>query len=132
MTSTIRHIGPQGPSDAAISLALPPGRCVHGFQLQQHAAANLHGHPHPQRSSMVSKSLLSQRLLNREAFEEQLEPMHACSESEEGDATDDGCFFEDADTESWSWLPAEENSLQESDRSSLATASSAPVPIPAR
>lgn len=53
-----------------------------------------------------------------------------CSEASD----DDGCFLDDheGETESWSWMPAEEGgSVQESDRSSLATASSQPIAIPA-
>jgi hypothetical protein len=115
---------------------------LHGFNLghgQHGVAVPACGQPHapltPQRASCVSKSLLSQRLLNREAAAAHQHPHEdsngSGSEAEE-DATDDGCFFEDAETESWSWLPAEEASIQDSDRSSLATASSQPIAIPAR
>lgn len=129
--------------------AYQPGRVLHGFQLQQQqqqqqqtdGSSGAGGQLTPRRAaSMVSKSLLSARLMGRGPAGAPEPAMHTCSESEEGeeaDQTDDGCFFVDDDcggeTESWSWLPAEEGaSMQDSDRSSLATASSQPIAIPAR
>jgi hypothetical protein len=133
LTAHTPHEG-TGPSSP---WAYQPGRVLHGFQLQQQHPATQQQQPRgstaltPQRASCVSRSLLSARLLSRRGGEAP-QPMHEeCSEASD----DDGCFLDDheGETESWSWMPAEEGgSVQESDRSSLATASSQPIAIPAR
>lgn len=80
-------------------------------------------------SGQRGRSLLSERLLNKELVEYDCMQTDASQDGYTEEESDEaGCTF--PEDECWDWLDAQDSSMQESDRSSHT--SSQPIAIPAR
>jgi hypothetical protein len=130
MATSVRPVGHFSNDHHHHAPWLMPGRLVVGFQPQPAQQSAI-----TQSVSASRRSLLSERLHSKDVTVVYHECADAASSDEEddgmdcfdGDGTDDGCTFAEED---WSWLDAQDSSIQESDRSSHA--SSQPIAIPAR